>query len=247
MSDLVNKPDEKTGTKLDRNIAKGIKKFTEEISYKNRNHAIIVGDSKCRELQKQRDHNSHVNIFYQPGAKLNNGHIDSYIRRHLTNVFNKPPIVLIWLGTCELTVKTRRGFDLVPNISDHVDTIIENYKLYKQQLEALKPSVRIIFLPCPYFNLDTFNVSRKYKTINITREQQLALEHSIKKYNRELITLNNINTPVICEDLIRRGKGKTHKSQQKTIDYRHLIDGCHPSVEITKLWLLKFVKLIDRI
>ena len=83
MSDLSNANEEKSGTKADRNIAKSIKKHVEEITYKNRNHAIIVGDSKCRELQKQRQHNSHVNIFYQPGAKLNNGHIDAYIRRHL--------------------------------------------------------------------------------------------------------------------------------------------------------------------
>ena len=85
------------------------------------------------------------------------------------------------------------------------------------------------------------------KTVNVTRVQQLELESGITKYNRSLITLNNINTPVICEDLIRRGKGKKHKTQQKTIDYRHLLDGCHPSAEITKLWLLKFIKLIDRI
>ena len=54
MSDLTIANEEKSCTKASRNIAKSIKELLEEITYKNQKHAIIVWDSKCRELQKQR-------------------------------------------------------------------------------------------------------------------------------------------------------------------------------------------------
>ena len=48
------------------------------------------------------------------------------------------------------------------------------------------------------------------------------------------------------KDIQKFGKGKRKTTIAKKIDYRQLIDGCHLAPTITKLWLIKFVKMIDR-
>ena len=47
-------------------------------------------------------------------------------------------------------------------------------------------------------------------------------------------------------DIKKIGKGRRKTTLAKKIDYRQLIDGCHPAPTITKLWLIRFVKMIDR-
>ena len=233
-------------TRTDRRIAKGIDLIESKIATKDRRNAIIVADSKGRELKKQRVYNAHINIFYQPGAKLRNVHLDSYIKRHINNRTVRSPVVLIWLGTCELTIKTVSGYALINNLDEHVTQLIKSYETYKQELIAINPRTEIVFLPCPFFDLKTYNKSRQYKSIETTDLDQHELEQAIIKYNLELDNLNQITTPSICEDFTKFGKGRKHKTIQKSIDYRQLVDGCHPRPEITKLWLLKFIKLIDR-
>lgn len=220
-------------TRTDRRIQKGIEKLEKTITYKNRNRAIIVADSKGRELWKQRDSNTHVSITYQPGAKLRNAHLDATIKRHLNNRTIKNPIVLIWLGTCELTIKTRKGFTLQPNIGDYVNTLISEYQTYKDELLLINPNLTILFLECPYFKLHTFNLAKKYVNSKITFAEQKTLEKAIIAYNNSLISLNRISTPIISEDLVKYGKGKIRRQIQKNIDYRQLNDGCHPCA---RLW-----------
>lgn len=243
MSD--DKNEEESQTRTDRRISKGIDKLENEITVKDRRSAIIVADSKGRELRKQRVYNAHLNIFYQPGAKLRNVHLDLYIKRHLNNRTVRSPVVLIWLGSCELTIKTVNGYVLIGNLDAHVSRLILSYEAYKQELIAINPRSRIVFMPCPYFELKTYNKSRQFNSIITTESDQRELEQAIQKYNHELTELNDISTPYICEDFTKYGKGRKHKSVQKSIDYRQLVDGCHPRPEITKLWLLKFIKLID--
>ena len=96
-----------------------------------------------------------------------------------------------------------------------------------------------------YFHLQTFNIEKNYTNSNVSALEQNNLERAIVKYNNALIFLNGVNTPLISEDLIKFGKGKKRKLTKK-IDYRQLRDGCHPSGTLTRLWLIKFINLIDR-
>lgn len=232
-------------TRTDRRILNSIDKLEKTVEYRNRSNAIIVADSKGRELIKQRNQNTHVKITYQPGAKLRNQHLDATIKRHLNNRLIVKPIVLIWLGTCELTTKTSSGFKLQPNIIDWVNTLIDSYQIYKEELLVINPRAIILYIECPYFHLQTFNLAKHYTNSKVTKLEQEALEKAVITYNNALIVLNRVNTPLISEDLIKFGKGKGRK-QKKKIDYRQLRDGCHPNSSVTKLWLVKFIHLIDR-
>lgn len=232
-------------TRTDRRIKRDIEKLTKSIEFRNRDNTIIVADSKGRELQKQRDRDTHVRIYYQPGAKLRNTYLDLTIKRHLNTKYK--PKVLIWLGTCELTAKSRNGFVLQPDVVNYVNTLILSYQAYKEELLAINSRATIIFLECPFFELQTFNIRKGHMTSNITKLEQETLKTAIYRYNTELIALNGISSPFISEDMIKFGKGKRHSRMQRSIDFRQLVDGCHPRPKITKLWLLKFLKFIDRL
>lgn len=228
------------GTRTDRRIQKTINKLEITIDYRNRSRVILIADSKGRELRKQRTANTHINIQYFPGAKISNVFLDAAIRRHITRVSD--PIVLIWLGTCEISIKSNNGFILPANLDNHMHRLINSYHAYKQQLMMVNPTTTVIFLPCPYLELNTYNAKNGY-TVKINQEE---LERGIRMYNNEINAINSISTPAICEDIQKFGKGKRKTTIAKKIDYRQLIDGCHPAPTITKLWLIKFVRMIDR-
>ena len=114
----------KEGNRTDRRIINEIEKLNASIAVKDRSRAILIADSKGRELRKQRNPNMHFNIQYQPGAKLRNVFLDASVKRHITNRSIRNPIVLIWLGTCEFTVKTVNGYKIQDNIDTHIDRLI---------------------------------------------------------------------------------------------------------------------------
>lgn len=169
---------------------------------------LLIADSKGCELKKQRELNTHVVVHFQGGAKLRDYHLDACIKSHLNDRSVIKPIILIWLGTCELTKKDNNGFQLQPNIGNYVYTLISSYQVYKNELLNINPRATILFLECPYFNLQTFNLEKGYSQSNINISDQKSLERAIIHYNNSLITLNSINTHLISEDLVRYGKGK---------------------------------------
>lgn len=242
-----NTDNELIGTRTDRRIIKSIETLEKTITRKNRHNAIIIADSKGRELKKQRESNTHVAVHFQGGAKLRNFHLDACIKRHLNDRSVTKPIILIWLGTCELTKRGNNGFQLQPNITSYTNNLISSYQMYKNELLDINPRATVLFLECPYFHLQTFNLEKGHINSNISISEQKSLERAIIHYNNSLITLNGISAPLISEDLVKYGKGKQRRRMQKNIDYRQLSDGCHPSPSISRLWLLRFIKLIDRL
>ena len=82
----------------------------------------------------------------------------------------------------------------------------------------------------------------------LARIDQNDLEQIIDRYNSEISSINGIVTPKNWENVIKYSKEKKQKAMKAMkIDYRQLVDGCHPSPQLSKLWLLRFVKLIDRL
>ena len=126
-----NTDNEVIGNRTDRRIIKSIETLEKTIVHKNRYNAIIIADSKGRELKKQRESNTHVAVHFQGGAKLRNFHLDACIKGHLNNRLVINPIILIWLGTCELTRKGNNGFQLQPYIGSYVNNLINSYEIYK--------------------------------------------------------------------------------------------------------------------
>ena len=107
----------------------------------------------------------------------------------------------------------------------------------------INPRTTVLFLPCPYFELNAYNTARGYIAAETDKKE---LERIISRYNTKVFNINSVVTPSICEDFIKYGKGKG-KPLKKKVDYRQLVDGCHPSPMLTKLWLMRFVKLVDRL
>ena len=54
----------KEGNRTDRRIINEIEKLNASIAVKDRSRAILIADSKGRELRKQRNRNTHLNIQY---------------------------------------------------------------------------------------------------------------------------------------------------------------------------------------
>ena len=202
----------KSGNITDRRIEKSIDSISKTIDTRNRSRAIIIADSKGRELQKQRAYNTHINIQYRSGAKIRNACLDSAVKRHLNDRTIRYPIALFWHGTCELTIKTKDGFKMPDNMNTHINALINTYRTYAEELLTINPRTTIIFLPCPYFDLNVFNLSRGKKLAQIDQNQ---LEQAVDRYNTEISSINGISTPKIWEDLLKYSKGKKQKVLKK--------------------------------
>lgn len=164
-----NKDETQEETRTDRRIKRDQEKLEKIIVARNRSNVILIADSKGRELQKQRESHTHIQIQYHPGAKLRNTYLDSAIKCHLNNRMIHHPIVLIWLGNWELTTRSSSGFVLQPNVESYVHSLISSYQIYKTELRAINPRATIIFLECPYFELQTFNLKKGHRSSNISK------------------------------------------------------------------------------
>ena len=100
---------------------------------------IVKGESF-----KSKERTTHT-LTFNTGAKIQNTYLDSAVKRHLNYRNIRYPIALFWHGTCELTVKTKEGFKIPDNIYTQIDTLINTYRTYTDELWKINPRTTIIF------------------------------------------------------------------------------------------------------
>ena len=236
----IMKPQQLHLKKLEKEIKKLEKKH---VGVSNKNNLIIASDSKGRFLRNQMSFNTHLNIQYRSGAKVNNNQLKSIVFRKIQSV--QHPIVALWFGTCELTTKDGDFISLTTNIETKITDIITQYKELKREIITRNNRSKVIFLECPYFSLLEWNKHKNHPNPDLFSEQQKILEASIDKLNKEMQSINgNIRRTRISQDMVFSTKCKG-KSQKYSIDYSLLKDGIHPGEVLTKLWLLKINSLLS--
>ena len=77
-------------------------------------------------------------------------------------------IILIWLGTCDLTRKTGKFLMLKNNPSARINVLSELYETIKSELLASKPNCTVLILPCPDYSLVEWNKSKGHSNPQIS-------------------------------------------------------------------------------
>lgn len=218
--------------------------YLEGLNYIGGQRDVIVrGDSKARHFMAHVHNDPYINITYRPGAKIDNIFLQHHTLHRVRRSYK--PIVVIWLGTCELTEKRGRFIRLTDNIENTLDSVRIAYASYKEQVLNANSDSTVIFLECPYINIEIWNRAKNHSSPDMFRFQQAEMERTIDKLNLILRELNGeCRTPRLAQDFTHSLKKKKNKPRQYYKNYKILTDGVHPAKPVAKLWYLRLVKMV---
>lgn len=168
--------------------------------------------------------------------------VDSELKRY-------PKIHLyVWLGTCDLTVKSHRFISLRSVSDETVNYLEQQFQKLINFTSKLK-NVEVTFLEIPVYSITKWNESRRAKELSDFKEQDKILESQINRLNEKIRILNRQTTyrsPKFSLDLLRNRK--TNKGKKSTYYYNFELynDGIHPCKTLSKLWLKQLTALISR-
>ena len=227
-----------------------IKKQIEKLqhgNYENKRNTtrpiIFRSDSKGRSLLPFINYRNRMDLIFRGGAKLTDNFLQFYTLRKIANSVR--PVVILWFGSCELTVKRGKFIHLAENIETKLASVIDSYLIYKQQvLEANKES-KIIFIECPFQSLIIWNFLKGHPTPGVFKEDQKILEQYISKLNNKIKEINgNQVIPHIAQNFGFCVK-KKKRSPIYLKNYSLLTDGVHPGKLLSKLWFLRFMRMLS--
>ncbi|CAG2223879.1 unnamed protein product [Mytilus edulis] len=205
-------------------------------------------------------------VLYKRGGSIDNTkHIKSLID---TVKDLDHPIILIWLGTCEITQKKNKTIQFRKSPYQNIEETLTQYRDLKQQIITTKPSATVLFIECPYYSITRANKPKDSINLNVNskkkiypsllvnkatkghRKVQLAtnidkeLSEQIDYFNDHLKLINRLySTPRISQDFILSNKTKRDTKVKYRKNFNLTSDGVHPIRAVNKLWMLKFIDL----
>ena len=85
------------------NQIKKLKNNKYDAKRNTRRPIIFRSDSKGRALLPYINHYNQMNLVFRGGAKINSDFLQNYTLNKVSRIYN--PVIVLWFGTCELTVK----------------------------------------------------------------------------------------------------------------------------------------------
>ena len=95
-----------------------------------------------------------------------------YNKRHVNSLLRlvkelKDPIILVWLGTCEITRKVDKYIKLHKYPYQNIEFILTEYRKLRYQIRRRNPSAKVYFIECPYYSITKAN-KPKHLVVNST-------------------------------------------------------------------------------
>lgn len=185
-----------------------------------------------------------IHIYNQSGADISSDIVRTAMNRIR---LAQEPIILIWFGTCELSVKNGKFSKIIDYPYQEVEQILTRYRVVKQSILAANPSVKITFIECPYISILRWN---KFQGFQINTEskkkntiQDTKLNTVIKYYNQRLDYINTgSHIPKISQDQIICSKKKRLRRTKIKVKDNLLHDGIDPKRSLLRLWMQIIVK-----
>ena len=197
-----------------------------------------------------------------------------YNKRHVNSLLRlvkelKDPIILVWLGTCEITRKVDKYIKLYKYPYQNIEFILTEYRKLRYQIRRKNPSASLYFIECPCYSITKSNkpknivvnstinlgkVNERYPSLIVNkirevREIQWAakvdkeVSTQIDYYNDHLKLLNRgISTPRLSQDIIVSNKSRVDPRVKYKKNYNLMHDGVHPIRTLAKLWAVKLVE-----
>jgi len=175
------------------------------------------------------------------------------------------PIVLVWLGTCELSSKKEKYTYLNSYPYQNIEFLLTEYRDFKSEIKSVNPSALVLFIECPYYSLVNANKLRKditkskgknYPSLvvnSVKKNRQVqwaakidqALRQQIDYFNEHLrLIKQTVKTPRLSQDLIVSNRYAKDNRVKYRVNNSLLRDGVHPIRILAKLWLYKFIGLV---
>lgn len=221
------------------------KQLPKQLSYNYNIHdknVILRSDSKGRCLLPYFTNSKRFSLIYRSGAKISDNFMQEYTINKIRRTNN--PLVILFFGTCELTVKHGKYILLPQDPQERVQQIIEQYIEYKQRIIECNPDAKVFFLECPYFSLIIWNFLKGHPHPGMFDQDQKRLEDAIYSLNLKIKEINgDAIVPRLAVDMVYSLK-KKNKPIQKLRNYSLLRDGVHANTFIAKLWSLRISRLI---
>ena len=205
---------------------------------------FIVGDSRAKILKDVMGNLVVEEVWARPGGKI--VHMEKMVN-DLTYLHhgesNEKSHFYIWVGICDITTRLRDYKSKYEEVIVDIEEIELKRARMLEDLRKLTSTTinqygKPIFCPIIPMNISAWNHHRKScnKTTKLEYQKDYAhmqkiLENEVSKFNEIIIEINksnNVVTPMINKDFLHnRGKGRA------TPMYWELVDGCHPSKNIT--------------
>lgn len=214
---------------------------------------VVLSDSKARYIENI------VNSEYHPDNKIvwwwkkgatAEDQLD-FLEKNLENKFrefgSQHFTIYVWLGTCNVTVKSGQFIDIVSENNDSATQACKALRdIYK--FLAKYSSIKVVFFEIPYFSIYLWNLHKGHPNPELYRHKDKILEGQIDKINKFVRETNLIlrgNSPSFGLDLL---KVRKHFGQRAVYsnNYGLYLDGVHPHPDLARLWLIRIlVRVIE--
>lgn len=167
---------------------------------------------------------------------------------HLDNIS-----LYVWLGTCDLTTYDRetRYLTLKSNPEEVINSSIQNLKEIATTIGPYS-DCKVTFIEIPPFSIFLWNQKQHHPDINQFRNQDSILARNINSLNQKIRELNNnlgVHSPSLTVDISHRQdkttKNRHHREADK-YNYSFYLDGIHPTVILSRVWLKKLGRQMQR-
>ena len=234
-------------SKLNKEISKLVEEESKRQCPSRKRDTFLVSDSKGRFIERELTprYYGDLKIISKSGATVDD---TLFHRQFMPNIrLATKPIVLIWLGTCEITKKNGKFIELFANSNEKIDQIIVKYRYLKSDIQRTNRQAEVIFLACPYYSIVEWNRRKGCSDPSVYKNQDSELFSLIDYYNQKVTTLNAVRTPNLSQDIIRSSKKKSASRVKYTKNFSLYTDGIHPGNHLSLLWLHKILKIKNQV
>lgn len=224
-------------------LRKLIKKSTTDVKADLSYTPVFVTDSKGKYLKCCATDDR---IKFYCKSSVNSEDIKKWFKKNIPKLVTKYSRVRIylWIGTCDLTVKSGRF--IVLNKESSVKTLKDNLQFLKDTYAS--DNVKITFLHVPYYSVKIWNGTKGHKSPEKYASDDNTLNQRIDSVNSYIDELNaelHSYSPSLNENLLRSRKPASSE-QRYSQNFKLLPDGIHPGTILAKAWFVTLVRIINR-
>ena len=211
-------------------VIKETKKLVEEEKRRSDigRNIFLFSDSKGKCLKKVAKKYDNLKIIAKASATVwDQDHRYVLIRKvHQTRF----PIVLIWLGTCEITEKSGKYINLRDYPYQTIEDTLTEYRELKHSILQANRQTIVIFLECPYYSVIKANKIKGDKSVDKHNSKDKIVCDLVDYFNEKIRLLNptNITIPRLAQDIITASKPRTRKEVKYRKNFNLFHDRVHP-------------------
>ena len=158
------------------------------------NYTLLVSDSKGACIRRVTPTTGRFEIISKPGTTYAD---QDFLEKVITKIEGRRyPNILLWMGTCEITVKQGSIIKIRDPPYQNIDQCIVEAIAFKNKLERANPEAKIAFIECPYYSPIKYNALKKNKDSlvhsedknaeNIRNKDSLVRGRTREKNNRDV-------------------------------------------------------------